>query len=479
MRAYISDKKKGVYLSRPRFLALSEFGPRNVIYHEGQKYRVYKSLIPIQRQENPFIRAKLCKRCGAFHMLDVENADTCEHCGMQLDAENSEFMQKLFEITPVDTQKWERINSNEEERLRKGFQITTHFRFSRKEGKENVIPAQSENRNGTTLLEMRYGPAADLWRINRKWKRKKEVGFTLNLNMGLWGKDPEEAEDTALNTGNQGNQWPVFPFARDVRNILLIRSGQSNPLDEARLTNLQHALHKAMCAVFQVNESEIHSERLGEDSERSILLWEAAEGGVGVLRENRGGSRHLGSNRQKCPGNMPFQSGNGEDLLPEDQCAKACYYCLMAYRNQGDHASLDRHQIRDLLMELSQSRTLKGQQQYTYDEQYAHLRRCTDARSKLEKDFLDCLYRERRRLPDEAQKQLSDYFSVPDFFYEKGYVCVFCDGSVHDDPIQKEKDAQIRPKLEDGGFGVIVTRYDRPLEEQILENQDVFGKTGE
>src|ERR1019366_8771271 len=36
------NKGRDEFLSRPRFLAISEFGPRNLIYHEGARYRVYK-----------------------------------------------------------------------------------------------------------------------------------------------------------------------------------------------------------------------------------------------------------------------------------------------------------------------------------------------------------------------------------------------------------------------------------------------------
>ena len=34
------------YLSRPRFLAISEFGPRAVIYYEGVRYRVVRVILP-------------------------------------------------------------------------------------------------------------------------------------------------------------------------------------------------------------------------------------------------------------------------------------------------------------------------------------------------------------------------------------------------------------------------------------------------
>ena len=35
-------KGRDEFISRPRFLAISEFGPRTLIYHEGARYRVYK-----------------------------------------------------------------------------------------------------------------------------------------------------------------------------------------------------------------------------------------------------------------------------------------------------------------------------------------------------------------------------------------------------------------------------------------------------
>ena len=37
------EGKKGSFLSRARFLAISEFGPRSLIYHEGRAYRVIKA----------------------------------------------------------------------------------------------------------------------------------------------------------------------------------------------------------------------------------------------------------------------------------------------------------------------------------------------------------------------------------------------------------------------------------------------------
>ena len=38
--------RKGAYLQRARFIAIAEFGPRSLIYHEGRAYRVYKAKLP-------------------------------------------------------------------------------------------------------------------------------------------------------------------------------------------------------------------------------------------------------------------------------------------------------------------------------------------------------------------------------------------------------------------------------------------------
>ncbi len=54
------------YLSRPRFLAISEFGPRAVIYHEGARYRVNKVNLSFDEntQELTEYTMKVCSSCG-------------------------------------------------------------------------------------------------------------------------------------------------------------------------------------------------------------------------------------------------------------------------------------------------------------------------------------------------------------------------------------------------------------------------------
>jgi len=175
---------------------------------------------------------------------------------------------------------------------------------------------------------------------------------------------------------------------------------------------------------------------------------------------------------------LHFDPVTGEDLQPpdaEDACSKACYDCLLSYYNQRDHPRLDRHLVRETLLALADSTTWAGSAARDYDAHYQWLRARTDERSELERRFLDALYADRRRLPDDAQCPLKDAPSVPDFYYRRN-TCVFCDGAVHDGPQQAAEDARLRERLRNQGYRVVVIRYDRDLAAQLAEHTDIFGE---
>ena len=53
------------FVSRPCFLAVSEFGPGAIIYHEGSRYRVTRVLLSVQEGGERTTTAKFCGNCGA------------------------------------------------------------------------------------------------------------------------------------------------------------------------------------------------------------------------------------------------------------------------------------------------------------------------------------------------------------------------------------------------------------------------------
>ena len=113
-------QKQGMdeFLTRPRFLAISEFGPRSIIYHEGSRYVINKVILPVEGDENSTSikrRAIQCGGCGYVHPLEDEpGPDLCENCGSELPPAYD----NLFRMQDVATRRRDRINSDEEERFR-------------------------------------------------------------------------------------------------------------------------------------------------------------------------------------------------------------------------------------------------------------------------------------------------------------------------------------------------------------------------
>jgi len=81
-------------------------------------------------------------------------------------------------------------------------------------------------------------------------------------------------------------------------------------------------------------------------------------------------------------------------------------------------------------------------------------------------------------LPDKAQVNVQGCFVNADFVYKtpNGYSLVFCDGSVHDDPLVKAEDQKKRQCCRDSGYDVIVWHYLEPIEKLIERRKDIFRK---
>lgn len=478
LRALLEGEQTDI-VDRARFLGISEFGPRNILYHEGRKYRMSRCVLPTGGIESRLKKARFCLMCGYFHEDEAATADLCDHCKTAFTGDTSQFVPTLFEMTTVRGNRVERITCDEEERTREGYELATHYRFAAgADGQPILQKAVAAVPGGPELAELLFAPQADLWRVNRRWRRSEQKGFTLDVNSGYWAKKPGEEGPKDI----EGNQviTGVQPFVRDTRNLLLVQPTVSDPSKkEEFLASVSFALQRGMQILFQVEEQEIAVTRIGEKEERRILFWEAAEGGNGIWIRIVDEATSIAKIAVEALRICHFDPETGEDVAEKDSCSRACYRCLLSYSNQTDHPRLDRFLIRDYLLELKNAASAKVTSGRSYEDQYTWLLEKRDPNSSLEAKFLTLLFETHRHLPHRAQyRPEKGVYAEADFFYErdglKG-VAVFIDGPHHDEPVQIKKDTEERTKLEDLGYRVIVLRYDKSLEEQVSANQDVFG----
>ena len=466
LRTLVSGTEAAESIDRPRFLGLSEFGPRNVVYHEGRQHRVAGLVLPAGGIEARLQRAKLCQTCGYLHAGDGYVADTCDGCGASLLGGNGQAEVHLLDQPTARASRYLRISSEEEERSREGYNIKTYFRLTSDKSRK-VRPYRG--RDGRPLVTLEACPQAELWRINHGWRRSEgEKGFRIDTANGRWsgsGDDPR--------TRIAG----IKPFVADTRNLLFV--GLADPAkggDEAFMKTLGYALRRAIQVCYQVEEQEIVVEIIGGEAHRRLLFWEAAEGGIGVAERLMDDPASLARLAREARTLLHVDPDTGTPH--QNACSVACYECLLGYANQIDHRLLDRNLVLDFLAEIEAAQPVSQAASEGYEAQHARLLTHLDPASGLERAFVDALAARRRRLPDVAQYCPTSEVAVQvDFFYKtpaRG-LCIFVDGPMHDEPAQRRQDRDARERLEDCGFRVIVIRHDRPMDEQIEEHVALFG----
>ena len=354
VRAFLrTSYEGGAYLARPRFLALTEYGPQNIIYHEGRKYRISKALLPPGDAARILKRAKACTMCGYFHT--ETSLDLCENCGAALAGPSGRLLINLFEMTTMSTQRVERITCEEEERLREGFKVTTHYRFSQDQRGLRRYDASAVEPGAPAsdaILRLSYGPAAAIWRVNHGWRRARQEGFALDMQKGVWGRGPGDDGLTPQDDGLEGTaRQNVRLMVQDTRNLLVVEPPVTMR-DAETLISLQYALQRAIEEVFQLEEQELSSELLTEQSPGRLIYWEASEGGAGVLRRLVEEPDALARVARTALEICHFDPASGAEHQA-GECTRACYRCLLSYSNQPFHSRIDRRLVRVILMDLS------------------------------------------------------------------------------------------------------------------------------
>lgn len=480
--AYIPARKtknRDEFLSRPRFLAISEFGPRAIVYHEGSKYVINKVILAVEDGDLLTKKAKLCPNCGYLHPVFIgDGVDRCERCNSLI----SKSLNPLFRLQNVSTKRRDKINSDEEERVRLGYEIRTGIRFSEHSGQLSYRVATVEY-NGQEIGRFTYGQAATLWRINLGWKRRKEkekYGFVLDQERGYWESEKNETGNNSPDTDSDNLSKKiirVIPYVEDRRNSLIFQP--TNIKDDAIMASLQSALKTALQVFYQLEENELAAEPLPERNGRSqILFYESAEGGAGILRrlldDPKAFSKVAKEALRICHFDPETAEDNRKAPRAQEECEAACYDCLMSYSNQTEHKLLDRQLIKDLLFDYTQTTVKAAPVEKTRDEHLRELKKYCG--SNLELQWLDFLEERNLRLPSKAQAYIEVCKTKPDFLYEKEHLAIYIDGPHHDHPDRHKRDNFQTDCMEDNGYIVIRFGFRDDWLKIIEKYPSIFGQ---
>ena len=218
-------------------------------------------------------------------------------------------------------------------------------------------------------------------------------------------------------------------------------------------TTSKETFLQSIIRTFHLDENEVDA-FIAPDPENKeqhkIVIYEVEEGGLGILHslfKNNDLLKRVIENTLEV---IHIDSNKLQEN--EDACAKACYNCLLHYWNQREHRFIDRKMIKDTLIQLQNP---KIETYNPAEDHYLALYKQTE--STLEKDVLKEIKKNGFRLPDEAQKIISEgdepIVSV-DLFY-KPNICVFINGPAHQKDYVEFADKRKRRRLKNLGYRVI------------------------
>lgn len=489
LRAYVPGRiglaRDAEFIHRPRFIAISEFGPGALVYHEGLRYQINQVQLTPGEQGGTGLdtkAARRCDACGYLHDHDV-GVDVCDSCGGKL----GRTMYRLLRLQTVKASRRDRISSDEEERRRAGFELITSYRFNDHGTRPGRIEATASDRDGP-VLQLHYGDTATVWVTNLGRRRRKagdnHDGYWIDVQTGRWLTE-RQAQDAAPDASELDDadaverKQKVIPYVDDSRNILVTRF-VSGPIDEATALSFMYALERGIEAEFQLEDSELSSELLPDAGGRGRALFvESAEGGAGVLRRLVDEADVLARAARRALDICHFDWPSGADKggivdRTQERCARSCYDCLLSYSNQGYHLLINRHLARDLLLACAGASTVKAGAHRDPEDAWEEAQAAAEAdQPRLE--FVSWLKEMEYRCPDEVGGTVDGLDARPDLIYRtrNGPVAVFVDGP--DDEGRPGRDEPAEDELRDLGWSVIRVPHGATYSEIVRRYPSVFG----
>ena len=341
------------------------------MYHEGRAFQVDRVMLTIGQRDStvadirlPTKSVRICRKCGAGHFMAGDS--NCHSCTLPLN--DAEIVREIYRVENVSTRQRERITANDEERRRQGFELQTIYEWGIRDDKIDVRRGESVV-GDEVIANLSYGATATITRINKGLSRRRnrtQFGFRIDPLSGYWAKNEDEDEDPPDPTANT-KQW-IVPSVEDRKNALLVQPSLPLKFSLTTIPTIQYGLLRGIEQVFQLEEGEILAEPMpSRDIRTGFLLYEAAEGGAGVLSRLVSNPEclkqvafealkimHFNLNDQTAPTTVTEM----EDVKG-DVCVAGCYKCLMSYYNQPDHDLIDRRDVlaKTILLKLAQSVT--------------------------------------------------------------------------------------------------------------------------
>ncbi len=461
-------------LARDPEIALSEFAPGNFVYYRGEQYAVTHAR-PRRRRaagegsatemELDIERVLVCPEClRAYVGEDEVSRARCE-CGADLTAIHG---RPAMGMVDMFAQVRARITADEEERMRRGYVTSPHYRAGGDRQRYAVATARGEAlrmtlEHGGEILQINQGPPDP---------QGYPEGFTLCRKCHAWLIGDNALERHVYTTQRQGEcprhggltdlergLWLTTAIHSDIAllDIPLPESVETDQAESFYLT-LTHTLLRALMVTFNLDERELNGflAPVAQDAETKsatpfrIVLYETTVGGSGVLAS------------LNEPGRMSAAIARARELLhegdPEGGCERACYACLLSFYNQRVHERLNRTLVLPWLRSL-ESLTIAQVQD---EDRYATL--LTHCESGLERRILRAIQERGLPLPDGAQTTIYDGdapLAIADFTYDPRIV-VFVDGSPHHQDYVRAADQRKRRRLKALGYRIVVIDGDDP-----------------
>lgn len=461
VRTYIPSGDSGEYVSRARFIGLREFGPGNIIYHNGAKFKIEQLLLP--EIEKNLKKVKVSKNCGYILMDHEIDANNCPFTGVSLtDGSSHDIFVDLLPMSETRTDKIDRISCAEEERMSKGYEIDTYF--SVPAGISTLRKAKVKHEH-QDFLNLTFIPSARLVQINKRWRVSQQPGFLIGLRSGKWKKNEPVEKDEHKNT--EMNRL-VCLYTDNTADALYIEPIKALALIPNGVITLMYALKRAIENIFLVEPSEINVQLMGEEKNPNIFIYEDAEGSLGILSQFISDSDVFIKVIEEAYDLCRFSDSQ---YLEE-----ASYDDLLSYYNQRYHHVINRFEIKEALEKLKGCHVeISIHDVLDYDKHYRKLFSQIDPNSEMEERFLNYLYNKGLCLPYGTQQIITDIYCRPDFYYEPD-IYIFCDGKPHDKPEMQLMDKKRREAIRNHGGQVLVWYYKEPLETFINKRPDIFKK---